>query len=219
MAFSNFIEALHSTGRMPDKAFAGLAAVYRKLRGGDIPLKEKAGDIIRPSSEAKRALEKRYGKNNVIYVEVRQETLAQFETRTGVKSYLYGKKAEAAANFPTMNAEVAVILPDPIPKKTYWEPFARQQDILVEENRPIKGFTFTHPLTPVDAANIGQAVFAQTGINILERYTRVGKDGSLIVGRLLPGVRVGVHDDFLPDQPGGHVGLLFLGVPTQAIGR
>lgn len=219
MAFERFIEELRGTGNEGDRVFADVAKAYRKQRGGDIPLKEKTGDIIRPSAEAKRALEKRYGKDRVVYVEVRPETLAQLEQRTGVKSYLYGKNAEAAANLLALNAQIAVILPDPILKATYGEPFSDQQRILSEARKPINGFTFTHPQTPVDAVSIGQSVFEQTGVNILSNYTRVGNDGSLVVGRLGPGVGVDVGGRFRPDKSDGDVGILSLAVPTKAFGR
>jgi len=216
MAFNRFIESLRGTGRKDDAAFAQLARAYRTQRGGDIPLKEKKGDIVRFSSKARKELEKR---GRIVYVELHGETLAELESQTGTKSYLYGRKAEEMKALPALRGvEGAINLDHAIPEETFGKPFARQLSILAEMNEPIKGVTFIHPPTPADAVTIALQVHEQTEKNILSNYTRVGKDGSLIVGKLYPGVRVDVHDDFPPVGSTGLVGLLSLAVPQAALG-
>jgi len=217
MAFRNFIETLKSTGGEEDAMFANLAAAQLKRRGKDIPLKEKTGDIVRFSSKARKELEKR---GRIVYVDLHGETLTELEEQTGMKIHLYGRKAEEAKTVSAMRGvEVAVNLDHAVLDKTYGEPFTDQLPILKTTNEPIEGVVFTHPQTPADALVIALDVNKQTGVNILPRYTRVGKDGSLIVGVLSPGVSVHVRDDFRPEESGDYVGLLSLAVPKAALGR
>lgn len=220
MAFRNFIEALKNTGEAKYAMFANLTAAQLKRRGKDVPLeknKEQIGDMVRFTGKQRKELEKR---GRIVYVELHGETLAELESQTGIKSYPYGRKAEEVKALPALRGvEGAINLDHAIPEETFREPFARQLSILAETNEPIKGVTFIHPPTPADAVAIALQVHEQTEKNILSNnYTRVGKDGSLIVGRLHPGVHVSVNDPFPPDASNDHVGLLSLAVPQAALG-
>jgi hypothetical protein len=179
--------------------------------------KEETVDVICISSKAKRELEKR---GRTVYVTLHGETLAMLEAQTGTKSYPFGRKAEEAATVPAMNGvEVAITFDKAIPKKTFCKPFVVQLSILKEANKPIDGVTDTYPQTPADALSVALGVNEQTGVNVLSYCTRVGKDGFLFVGGLIPGVSVLVDGSFHPDESFGHVGLLSLAVPTEALGR
>jgi hypothetical protein len=185
-----------------------------------VPLEEKTIDVVRFSDEQKNELGKR---GRTVYVELHGETLERLEKQTGTESnlYLHGQRAEKAATVPAMRGvEVAINLDSVFPEDTFGEPFDTQMVILKNAHNPIDGITDANPQTPADAVAVAVDVEKQTGVNILSgRYTRVGKDGSLIVGLLNPGVNIRVNDHIEPDWPDGNIGLLSLAVPTLADGR
>ena len=200
---------------------AQMVGFIRRALGHDYPIpngkgKEVSGDMPRVSEKQLKDLREKLGWDPVVVV-VDAWTLRELEEQTGVKSYLYGSKAENAAKAPAMRTEVAINLTNPKPRETYGKPFDKQKSIVEQANELVDGLTVTHPPTPADAATIAQKVFDQTGTNILPDWTRVGKEGAVIVGSLNPGVGVHVEDFFRPDEAYGDIGLLSVAVPTAAL--
>ena len=103
MAFERFIHELRSTGNEEDRAFADMAKAYRKQRGGDIPLKEKIGDVVRFSPEQRKGLER---KGYLVYG-LTGQTIATLRD-TGHPFWSTWHQGEAIEQVRSMLTEVAV---------------------------------------------------------------------------------------------------------------
>jgi hypothetical protein len=198
---------LDLTNLPEDKSLASVLRGLIQMRRKDVPwwYPENLGNVLKIPENARKEYEKR---GRIVYVELHGETLAELCTLTGTH-YDWHKEG---VDVPAMNGiEVAVNLDHLTIGST--QDFVGQRNTIYRENKPIKGFDITNPPTVADAVTIALKVFDKTNINILQGYTRIGRYGDTIVGRLYPGESVDIQNHMGLEAIVG-IELLCIAIPT-----
>jgi len=201
MALERFIKELRGTGNEGDRAFADMVKAYRKQRGGDIPLKEKTGDVIRFSAEQRKGLER---KGYLVY-SLTGQTIATLRD-AGHPFWSTWHQGEAIEQVRSMLAEVAVnprslFLPDSN-RKTLDEQLAMVEKFGRKIAGEVKGVTAILGSAP-DYAELAFVHLDQKGQRLFGKdfdydYTRTttptGGSGVAVVGIFVGGFGLNVND-------------------------
>ncbi len=150
-----------------------------------------------------------------IVVQISGETLALLK-RKGINTHKYGELRPEDEKRSAPLTEVIINLAHAIPKETFDRTFNEQKKVLANM-KPVEGLTFTQPLTIAEVLVIADGVIEKTGVNILEKSTRVGKDGSIIVGEFFRRRTAEVYGNFNSNGYSKDVGLLCLAVPSHVL--
>ena len=204
MALERFIKELRGTGNEGDRAFADMVKAYRKQRGGDIPLKEKAGDVVRFSAEQRKGLER---KGYFVY-SLTGQTIATLRD-AGHPFWSTWHQGEAIEQVRSMLAEIAVnprnlFLPDSN-RKTLDEQLAMVEKFGRKIAGEVKGVTAilgsAADYTELAFAHLNQKEQRLFGKDFDYDYTRTttptGASGVAVVGRFFYD-DVGLLVHFLP---------------------
>lgn len=225
MAFERFIHELRSTGNEGDRAFADMAKAYRKQRGGDIPLKEKIGDVVRFSAEQRKGLER---KGYLVY-SLTGQTIATLRD-AGHPFWSTWHQGEAIEQVHSMLTEVAVnpksLFLQDSNRKTLDEQLAMVEKFGRKIAGEVKGVTAilgsAPDYTELAFAHLdqrGQRLFGEDfNYDYARTTTPTGESVVAFVGNFDDAYGLYVYD--LPQ--GGGYGLVWaapLVVPTLAVGR